>query len=470
MTKTVRFSFFILVVVMTILLIGYGIAGFHSRYLADDYCYDAQFIKKGFWEGQIDSYLSPMPYSSNRYSLTLVSGIMWAIGGVATMPFFPLFCIFIWGSSIYYAIKIICEYFSINAPKLFYLLVTLTILLFTILLAPNRYQILFWRSGMLPYLIPLIFSTFIIGRFFFYLKKDKLGSLGAVELGLLAFISAGFSETVFAVQTGVCLILFIIMLISKKRTGRNAALAIFAGLCLGALLLILNPTNSLRQNPFPDPPSIVFVILNSILYAKDFFFYTVRGAWIPFIVVITLGFIIGWHFIKSIEITWKNIITLILLSLASMFLLLVCIMAPTLWAMSAYPEQRGLLSGVYIIVICLFEIGLFLGVFGSQVSNGRVSPLVETMVSFFAILFFSVYFIRMVPSQLSVIGQYQKRASLWDTRNSEIISRIERGERHLVVPGIGSIAQIIELQKEPGFWVNNCAAVYYQIDSIQTTE
>ena len=76
----------------------------------------------------------------------------------------------------------------------------------------------------------------------------------------------------------------------------------------------------------------------------------------------------------------------------------------------------------------------------------------------------------MVPSQLSVIGQYQKRASLWDTRNSEIISRIERGERHLVVPGIDSIAQIIELQKEPGFWVNNCAAVYYQIDSIQTTE
>jgi hypothetical protein len=470
MTKTVRFSFFFLVVVMTILLIGYGIAGFHSRYLADDYCYDAQFIKKGFWEGQIDSYLSPMPYSSNRYSLTLFSGIMWAIGGVVTMPFFPLFCMIVWGLSIYYAIIKIGKYFSINAPKLFYLLATLTILLFTILLAPNRFQILYWRSGMLPYLLPLIFSTFIIGRFFFYLKRDKLGSLGAVELGLLAFISAGFSETVFAFQMGGCLILIFLMVISKKRTGRNASLAIFAGLCLGALLLILNPTNSLRQNPFPDPPSITFVILNSILYAKDFFFYTVRGAWIPFIVIISLGFIIGWHFIKSIEITRKNILKLVLLSLASLFLLLVCLMAPTLWAMSAYPEQRGLLSGVYIIVICLFEIGLLLGVFGSQVSNGRITPLVETMVSVFAILFFSLYFVRMVPSQLSMVAQYQKRASLWDTRNSEIISRIDRGEKHLIVPGIDSIAQIIELQKEPGFWVNNCAAVYYQIDSIQTTE
>ena len=247
-------------------------------------------------------------------------------------------------------------------------------------------------------------------------------------------------------------------------------LAIFAGLCLGALLLILNPTNSLRQNPFPDPPSITFVILYSIVYAKDFFFYTVRGAWIPFIVIITLGFIIGWHFLKSIEITRKNNIKLILLSLTSLFLLLVCIMAPTLWAMSAYPEQRGLLSGVYIIVICLFEIGLLLGIFGSQVSNGRVTPLVETIVSVFAILFFALYLIRMVPSQLSMIGQYQKRAWLWDTRNSEIISRIDRGEKHLVVTGIDSIAQIIELQKEPGFWVNNCAAVFYQIDSIQTTE
>jgi hypothetical protein len=455
---------------MTILLIGYGIAGFHSRYLADDYCYDAQFIKKGFLEGQIDSYFSPMPYSSNRYSLTLFSGIMWVIGGVETMPFFPLFCILVWGSSIFYLLLKIGQYFNISVPKLLYVLVTLTILLFTILLAPNRYQILFWRSGMLPYLIPLIFYTYILGRFFYYLKIDRLGSLGAIELGFLAFISAGFSETVFAVQMGICLILIFITVISKKISGRNAALAIFVGLCLGALLLILNPTNSLRQNPFPDPPSITFVILYSILYAKDFFFYTVRGAWIPFIIIITLGFIIGWQFLKSIEITRKNLLKLILLSLSSLFLLLVCLMAPTLWAMSAYPEQRGLLSGVYIIVICLFEIGLLLGVFGSQVSNGRITPLVETMVSVFAILFFALYFVRMVPSQLSMIGQYQERARLWDTRNSEIISRIDMGELNLLVPGINSIAQIIELQKDPGFWVNNCAAVYYQIDSIQTTE
>jgi|WetSurMetagenome_2_1015567.scaffolds.fasta_scaffold80794_2 hypothetical protein len=470
MTKTVRISFFILVVVITILLLGYGIAGFHSRYLADDYCYDAQFIKKGFWEGQIDSYFSPMPYSSNRYSLTFFSGIMWAIGGVVTMPFFPLFYMIVWGCSIYYAIMKIGKYFSINAPKLFYLLVTLTILLFTIVLAPNRYQILFWRSGMLPYLIPLIFSTYIIGRFFFYLERDKLGSWGAIELGLLAFISAGFSETVFAFQMGVCLILIFIMVISKNKKGRNAALAIFSGLCLGALLLSINPTNSLRQNPFPDPPSIPFVILYSILYAKDFFFYSVRGAWIPFIVIITLGFIIGWHFFKSIGITQKNIVKMILLSLTSLFLLLVCIMAPTLWAMSAYPEQRGLLSGSYIIVIFLFEVGLFLGVFGSKALNGRVTSLVESTLSVLAILFIFLYLIRMVPSQLSMISQYQKRAKLWDTRNSEILSRIDRGEKNLVVPGIDSIAQIIELQKEPGFWVNNCAAVYYQIDSIQTTE
>lgn len=392
MTKTVRISFFMLILVITILLMGYGIAGFHSRYLADDYCYDAQFIKKGFWEGQIDSYISPMPYSSNRYSLTLFSGIMWAIGGVVTMPFFPLFCMIVWGCSIYYAIIRIGKYFSLHAPKLFYLLVTLTVLLFTILLAPNRYQILFWRSGMLPYLIPLIFSTFIIGRFFFYLERAKLGPLGAIELGLLAFISAGFSETVFAFQMGVCVILIIFMVISKNITGRNAGLAIFAGLCLGALLLIFNPTNSLRQNPFPDPPSITFVILYSILFAKDFFFYTVRGAWIPFMIIITLGFIIGWHFLKSIGITRKNILKVILLSITSLFLLLVCIMAPTLWAMSAYPEQRGLLSGVYIIVICLFEVGLFLGVFGSQALNGRVTPLVESTVSVLTILFISLYF------------------------------------------------------------------------------
>jgi hypothetical protein len=55
----------ILIAVISPLLIGFIITGWQSRYLADDYCYDAEFIQHGFWQGQIDAYLSRMPYNSN---------------------------------------------------------------------------------------------------------------------------------------------------------------------------------------------------------------------------------------------------------------------------------------------------------------------------------------------------------------------------------------------------------------------
>ncbi len=55
--RVINLFYIVLFFLMLILLIGFILAGTQSRYLADDYCYDAQFIKQGFWHGQIDSYI-----------------------------------------------------------------------------------------------------------------------------------------------------------------------------------------------------------------------------------------------------------------------------------------------------------------------------------------------------------------------------------------------------------------------------
>ena len=63
--KNITTIYTVLLIVLLLLLLCYMIAGWYSRYLADDYCYDAEFIKNGFWNGQLDSYMNLMPYSSN---------------------------------------------------------------------------------------------------------------------------------------------------------------------------------------------------------------------------------------------------------------------------------------------------------------------------------------------------------------------------------------------------------------------
>jgi hypothetical protein len=239
-----------------ILLAGYAIAGLHSRYLADDYCNDVEFMQQGFLKGQVNS--------SERYSLTFFSGIGWILGGVRFMPVLPLASILFWALALYYAIYQGSQYFSYRLSPVKIAFLSTCILFFTLYLAPNQYQILFWRSGMNTYLVPLLINTFILGRYFFYLQQKRFGILGFIELSFLAFLAAGFSETVFALQAGFWGVILLFVIWHRHSIGLKAIPAILFGSFLGAALMILNPTNAARQSHFPPPPPIGTVILTSV--------------------------------------------------------------------------------------------------------------------------------------------------------------------------------------------------------------
>jgi len=44
------------------------------------------------------------------------------------------------------------------------------------------------------------------------------------------------------------------------------------------------------------------------------------------------------------------------------------------------------------------------------------------------------------------------------------------GQNSLLVSALDSFAEIAELRDDPGYWVNQCAAKYYQVDSISAVE
>ncbi|MDP3449353.1 MAG: DUF6056 family protein [Anaerolineaceae bacterium] len=64
----------------------------------------------------------------------------------------------------------------------------------------------------------------------------------------------------------------------------------------------------------------------------------------------------------------------------------------------------------------------------------------------------------------------QQRAALWDGRDAQVRQMIGAGETRLVVPAMNSLTGILELSDDEGFWVNNCAALYYGAESISAVE
>ena len=65
---------------------------------------------------------------------------------------------------------------------------------------------------------------------------------------------------------------------------------------------------------------------------------------------------------------------------------------------------------------------------------------------------------------------YQNRAASWDKRNTEIKNQIELGKNDLAVSALDSFAEIAELRDDSSYWVNQCAAKYYQVESISAVE
>lgn len=387
------------------------------------------------------------------------------------MPVLPLASILFWALALYYAIYQGSQYFSYRLSPVKIAFLSTCILFFTLYLAPNQYQILFWRSGMNTYLVPLLINTLILGRFFFYLQQKRFGILGFIELSILAFLAAGFSETVFALQAGFWGVILLFVLWLRHSIGLKAIPAILIGSFLGAALMILNPTNAARQSHFPPPPPIATVILTSVQYAKDFLFYSLQGTWLPFLILFFSGFLFGWLEFAADSFRWRTAFKILAAMVICSVFFLVCLMAPTIWSMSAYPEKRGLLTGIFILTLFIFSLGIWSGGAIAKIFSGYISPKVNITVGIILTLIIGLYLIRAIQPTYNLIRTYQKRAELWDARNAEIIQLRSEGQMQIVVPGIDSIGGILELQPRGGWqWVNNCAAQYYQINSIETTE
>lgn len=57
-------------------------------------------------------------------------------------------------------------------------------------------------------------------------------------------------------------------------------------------------------------------------------------------------------------------------------------------------------------------------------------------------------------------------ASQWDRRDLEIRAARSQGITDLVVPALGDTGDWEELSPDPHYWVNECVAGYYGLDSI----
>ena len=118
--------------------------GIFSRYGADDYCFSRTIFKS---DNIIQATSIWYMNTSNRYTTMLLVGISEWFGRSA-ISFLPMLAILLWLASLGWTLAQLFKRLKFPYPALSGFALAAVIVFFSILQAPNRYQSLYWRSGM----------------------------------------------------------------------------------------------------------------------------------------------------------------------------------------------------------------------------------------------------------------------------------------------------------------------------------
>ena len=295
-------------------LLFYSLTGFQARYWADDYCYNTILQADGFWQAQFSFYR----HTSDRFSVIPLVGVSEIFGSQA-IRFWPVVSILLALAGLTWTIQQAAISGGWKISTVWRLLLAEVILFFTFWQAPNLFQILYWRTGMLTYFMPLVFNIFLTGWILKYARqwdsqpggrafKSSIWSLGITFL--LAFFGAGFSETNAALQAGMLglALAYTLILLWRQRKRLHAGgqfrslarsylpflITALIATMLAMVILVISPSNQLRLVHMPKPAGLPVLLVYSLRFGWDFLQDTLATQWLPTLLSIFTAFALGF--------------------------------------------------------------------------------------------------------------------------------------------------------------------------------
>lgn len=455
-------------------LLSYAVLGLYSRYYADDYCMSGLVFQRGFWQAQIDQYTG----WSNRYAGMFVLSLSEYLGNSAIRIWTAL-VIFLLVAVSAWTLTRLNNWLKLSLSRWLRVLLAEMAVFFAILFAPQLYQSLFWRIGVITYTLPLVFLVFLIGLVIRFATQTAPGQIhrgGLFACAGVAFFAGGFSETYLVLQISIFLLGLIAALLLVRDASRRNWISMFAAVLIGSMLslaiVLTSPGNAVRQAAMPPPPGLLSWVRMVILHAFLFIYRLLAAN--PFqmllAVLIPMLLVYGYYANKSMSRWQPSLLVLMLLLLPALgFVLVSAVMAPAAYVQSSYPDDRVLVEAGFIMAVILISLGALTGVIFSQLhlwAGEDVPSYLESLVALLAIILL-LYPLYDARKNSSLLSEYQARAVSWDARDTKIRASRQSGELTVVVKGFNAPGSLFEFNVNPDDWVNQCAASFYDVDQIQ---
>ncbi|MEK6753201.1 MAG: hypothetical protein AABZ00_13155 [Chloroflexota bacterium] len=449
--------------------------GFYNRYWADDWCYSADARQLGTTQATLQ-YFNPegTGYSSNRYSLTFFSALTENTLGMFGNQIFATLTIAFWLVGIAWTIYNISRLtHSISFGAL--LFASAFLLFYNLYISPQRFQILYWRSGVLPYSTAIVFWLIILGFITHQMTRATPAKWIPYVVAPFAFLAAGLGEiSCVFLFSGTSILLLAAWLARKQDWAKKSFQTIFIAwlfLFLGMTALIISPSNARIENMGVERNSLLAVPALSIRHAVDFILISLRTLPIPHIIFIGTLFslsILATKNTSASPLTLNRLLLLLAFATLITFLLVVSIQAPSAYFYSATPDPRGKSLARFTLLAGLGFIACLGGIWTAQ----KLTKNWLTFASALVFLLGLAYTARSITLIYAELPGFVYRAQIWDERDAIIESAKEQGILLVEVPVIDTAD--IDTRDMFGSrgkgWTQfslNCAARYYGVDGLK---
>ena len=454
-------------------LIAYGYLGSYSRYMADDFSALRPVQNSGLLGAQISSYRG----WTGRFAFSFVNSIV-ALLGPTTPRLLPGLLLTLWFAGTAWAMY---EILSLSG-KISWAGVVLFagfIIFATLDTAPNIAQSLYWQTGALAYVTPLIPLSLYVAMTAHSVRQKHKHRLILLCAGILTCVAGAFSDVYVVLQSaGLLLTIIVVELVAGadfKSSIRPFLIAGLVGALLALAIVAAAPGNSIRQAHFSRWLSGSEILTVTLYDSIHFAAKLVLTHPIIFLAAVSLPLLVKLRNLKhSNEPIWAP--RLILLIPVVVFLLIVCGAGTSVYAISvALPDRSRILLGLTLIcglMVWSWALGEYLVAKLPEHSYKNIS-LAATILLLLLIVPPLISF----GSILSIRDEARSFAADWDRQDSELRAAKQNGLRDVVVPQIGDFQSRIgkgpsdlHLRIDAGFWINRTVATYYGLNSVRANE
>lgn len=456
----------VLAIVLAVPLLAYAYLGLFSRYAADDYCTAGQVATRGLLGLELQLYEA----WSGRFAFTFLVGVVELIGSGATR-LLPALAVLAWLGALTWAIARIGRLLGWAETGLAALVVAEVVLVATLGSTADLGQSLYWQTGMLTYLAPLVLLAGYVAIVADCVRRDHPQAASVVACGVLAFLAAGTSETYVAVQVVGLLLAAGLVLASGSARLRRVLLPLLGVGLLGSVvafgIVALAPGNAVRGGSGPRP-AWSYVLGASLDDARQFVhdFWRFETPSFALALLLPAAWGVLWPAPAMAGRLARTFVWAVAIGLAGLALVVVSLL-PSFYALSAPEPGRARIIPQLILVCLTVGAGYLAGTLlrlGGPVMGRALQPLAVGLL-----VLTLVAPLLETRAALAEVDEARAYAQRWDSVDAQVRADHAAGLQDVVVPPLpptGTVRGMDFVGPDPSDWLNECVARYYGLRTV----